>query len=91
MSTIEWIDGPPTVEQVAEHAKRYPLLGCGVWLKSFSGKNAPAPEFVILWAKGDQIQDALAHIGPIGHIGGDRARYLPCTPEGIPVCLLPAP
>lgn len=83
---IPWLTRPPTAEEVAAHAKAYPVFGTrGLWLWA-----PPQPyDFVMpaslrmlevidgKWIAGDREKDDRA-----------GARWLPCTAEGIPVCFL---
>ncbi len=86
---IPWLTRLPTPEEVAAHAKAHPVgpvdFQRGLWLR--------APEHAIGWARPADLR-VLSVIAE-RHISGDyrpgdtaTARWLPCTAEGIPVCLL---
>ena len=66
----EWIEGPPSVEQVREHAEKYPIYykGGGSWL--------------IRGVNGARIQE-MSDVMPPSKL--PHLRYLPLTAEGLPV------
>lgn len=81
---IPWLTRPPTAEEVAAHAKAYPILGNdGVWL------YVP-PRHAILGPRRPQLRLLHATAGAVWTTGGSAeeeqdARWLPCAAEGIPV------
>lgn len=83
---IPWLTRPPTAEEVAAHAKAYPIAGydgTGLWLcNSVSGAS-----LFLLCVECGVVYMADRSF-PIGARGG--ITWLPCTADGIPVCLLPA-
>ena len=77
---VSWITGPPTPEQVAEHARQYPFGGAhgtsGLWLLARSYPADPA---------GPHITELELVEGTIVGYSQKRFRYLPLTAEGLPV------
>lgn len=91
--SLPWIQGLPTPEQVTAHAARFPLRGgrnaYGLWLQHRRDRTRDVDvTFLPMHSDGGQIFDGDGY-RLLPHRRAD-ARYLPCTPEGIPVCLLPA-
>lgn len=80
---IPWLTRPPTAEEVAAHAKAYPVLEChGLWLyvpprHAILGPR-PARTVLLHTVSGAVLSDT-------GYELVD-ARWLPCTAEGIPLC-----
>jgi hypothetical protein len=70
----DWIQGPPSAEQVAEHAKEHPLYeGFGLWLLVKEGH----PDMTLLTTE-------VGMVNPIVGYRPKNARYLPLTAEGLP-------
>lgn len=82
---IPWLTRPPTAEEVAAHARAYPRArrSCGTWIRRV---GSDMPFFVVLASDGEVLYwDGIKWDGT----DSKDARWLPCTAEGIPVCLLP--
>lgn len=76
-----WLTGPPSAAQVAQHAKKYPCsrndAPYGLWLVLENG--AVYPDTIRLMSR-DGEEVTTPGIFPVPQ----RARYLPLTAEGLP-------
>lgn len=82
--TIPWLTRLPTPEEVAEHAKAHPVdEQFGLWLYRVDDWHAIT---VLLGVELGSVVN-ISFNAPDEDPG---ARWLPCTAEGIPVCLAPA-
>lgn len=77
---IPWLSRPPTAEEVAAHAKAYPL----------SPSRAPTGRW--LFVRDDGVAYfVMLMVGLRPEVLREYeqgARWLPCTAEGIPVCFV---
>lgn len=83
---IPWLTRPPTAEEVAAHAKAYPVAAyeaTGLWLC----QGASGARLFLLRVEFNAVYMADRPF-PIGTGGGNC--WLPLTAEGIPLCLLAA-
>jgi len=89
---MDWIEGLPSVAEVAAHAEAHPYKGAsgavwGFWIEKQHPDWRPSPLILVLRVEGGRV------IGADG-IGLNRelraraqARYLPITPDGVPVVM----
>lgn len=97
--TIPWLHRPPTPEEVAAHAAAVPShlnarraskqVMYGLWLRSIPGLAASLEDLGTTNNK-QRVYDSIGCPVSPEDAGIRGARFLPCTADGIPVCLLEA-
>lgn len=78
-----WLVGPPSATQVAEHARKYPQGSVGIygmWMVCYADAAWSAG---IIFMRYDP--DFIGKISSFGVPPPSTARYLPLTREGLPV------
>lgn len=88
---IPWLNRPPTVDEVAAHAKAYPCQGFeftwSCWLQlDPTVEPCSLPRLRFLRGTKNGTVTADKHGTPAIWKSDEKSRWLPCTAEGIPVC-----